>query len=216
MGSESVQMLRSNERLENRPFTRLEHIPFEHQAMCAMADSLCVLLERSPDIFHQPRPITVYRQEAMGREHRMILNRPDRLAIGLPLTVVGFFGQKLDEEALLPLRNKFDQALIAEFPNHPDLLSYSTLELPDGNFGNLVLFSRPEAKNHWNTDGTHARAVRELAPRYYASVRLYNGVLPRGLAASHALRLTWVKYYDYSARPVWRAQRTLSAGDYGH
>jgi hypothetical protein len=201
--------------MENRPFTRLEHIPVEHQAICAMADSLCLLLDSSPGVLQQPRPITVYRQEAMGRGQRMILNRPNRLVIGLPLTVVGFFGQKLDEEALLPRRNKFDQALIAEFPNHPELLSYSTLELPDGNFGNLVLFSRPEAKDHWNTDPTHARAVRELAPTYYASVRLYNGVLPRGLAASHALRLTRVKYYDYTARPVWRAQRVISPGDYG-
>lgn len=209
MGPENVLMLSANQLLSDRPFTQPEHIPPERLTMCAMVDSLCQLIESRPDVLRQPRPIFLYQEETGGRQQRLVINRPERLTMGHPVTVVGFFGQKLERADLLPLRNEFDQALIAEFPKHPDLLSYSTLELADGNFGNLVLFARSEAKNHWNSCTIHARAVRELAPEYYASVRLYNGVLPRGLAASRALRLTRVKYYDYTTQPVWRALRKL-------
>lgn len=203
-----------DEILEGRPFTHPEHVVEERKFMLLMADSLLNILNAQPEGLKGSAPIVVlHGQEGTGWQ-RQIINRPVELSLGHPLTVVGFFGQKLDRMDLVQERNSLDQALISDFPNHPYLLSYSSLELPSGDFGNLVIFSRQEGKDHWSACPTHIRAVSELAPEYYASVRLYNGVLPRGLQANHALRLTCVKYYDYTASTIWRAQRQLQAARY--
>ena len=91
-----------------------------------------------------------------------------------------------------------------------ELLAYVSVCLPSGNFANLVLFASAEGKDAWGQSERHSLAVRVLTPDYYAAVRLYNGELPGGIAASETLRLNLVKYYDYGSRPLWRAVRPLS------
>ena len=63
-------------------------------------------------------------------------------------------------------------------------------------------------KSAWMEGANHARAV-DLSPTYYTSVRIYNGTLPGGVAAPHALHLTKVKYYDFESNPPWRGERSL-------
>jgi hypothetical protein len=130
-----------------------------------------------------------------------------------PLVVVGFFGQRRRQakEGREELAHALDKALMTELPAHEDLLAYTTLALPTGNYSNLVVFAREEGIRHWGKSPTHVEAVRDLTPDYYVSVRLYNGALPFGLANADALRLTLVKYYDYQETPLWRAVRTFQS-----
>jgi hypothetical protein len=83
--------------------------------------------------------------------------------------------------------------------------------LADEDCGNLVLFGHDAAINHWGHSQAHMKAVYELSPSYYDSVRLYNGRLPLGLMVSNLLHITRIKYYDYSAVPLWRALREIVA-----
>ena len=124
------------------------------------------------------------------------------------LTVVGFFGQKRPNADIKPLLAA-DKAFEATFHDHPGLLSLSTVRLPDGDFGNLVLFTDSEAKDHWNHSPLHYQLVAEISPPYYRSIRLNNGILPNGLDAPDKLTLVRTRYIVYSSDPPWRALRPL-------
>ena len=108
---------------------------------------------------------------------------------------------------------KADKLFEAEFHNHPDLLSLSTVRVANGNFGNLVVFANPEGISKWNNSAVHRKLVAEISPPYYFTIRLNNGWLPRGLDVPDGLWIERVKYIDYSSTPYWRAVRTLAAGD---
>jgi hypothetical protein len=204
----NVVELEKTDIVQQRPFTNPGHTSRERALMCQMVDRLRSVVA-PPDLHvDAPNPLVLLEQEPDGRPHRVVVTAPERLADLVPLTVVGFFGQKRSEVDLTAL-DAADEMLIADFPRHPDVLSYSSLELGDGDCGNLVLLARPEAKSQWSHWEAHARAVREIAPQVYRSVRLYNGELPNGIAASDALRLTCVKYYDYRCSPFWRGVRWI-------
>jgi hypothetical protein len=151
-----------------------------------------------------PRPFVVEGREADGRMHRTIVCHGARLRDGRDLGWVGFFAAKRPDVDASPLRVRDDE-LVREFPAHPGILSYSSLEVGAGNWGNLILLDGDDARDHWRTSARHAHAVRELAPRHYTDVRLHLGVLARGVGAEGEPVLHRTKYYDY--RDAWRAER---------
>jgi hypothetical protein len=207
-----IRFLEPMEILPERPFTHPRHTTNDLTALRYMIDQLCSLLEEPARYAQQPPPVTLYQLEANGRQHRFVIAQPEHLQIpNRPLTVVGFFGQKRERISISisPLMEAMDKALRAEFPHHPDLLSYSTLELAGEDCGNLVLFAHDGAIDHWGSSQAHLKAVYELSPSYYDSVRLYNGRLPLGLMVSNLLHLTRIKYYDFSSTPLWRAVREI-------
>jgi hypothetical protein len=153
-------------------------------------------------------PLVVERREASGRLHRAILLDSRRLGAGRDLVWVGFFGAKRRDVDAAPLA-AVDDELIRELPAHPDILSYSSLELDDGDWGNLILLDGDAAREEWRTGARHADATRVLAPRHYTHVRLHQGILPGGAAPGGGLILRRTKYYDYRGGTTWRAEREL-------
>ncbi len=191
-----------------RPFTDPGRSAEDLTVMIYMADRLYWILSRSGELTVMLRPLRLDFQEADGRKHRVVVARPDELLLERDLTVVGFFGQKR-AEADPALFGTFDQELIDEFGQNPDILSYSSLQLPCGNWGNLVLFSRPEAKQQWGASPKHTYVAHELAPSYYTSIRLHNGQLPSGLVRSEDLTLQRTKYFDFRENGWWQAVREV-------
>ncbi len=210
MNGDNYTQLTLSDILEERPFTHPDHVSAELAILRSMVQSLCQTMEQLQSISPESRPIIQFHPEPHGRMQRIVLNRPKKLLRRNQLVVVGFFGQKRGDVEMLPLRNRLDKELIGEFPQHRDLLSYSTLEFLNGNFGNLILFTNEQAKSQWRVSRAHAEAVETLAPRYYRSVRLYNGILPGGILASETLHLTRVMYYDYEEMPPWLGLRAIS------
>jgi hypothetical protein len=151
-------------------------------------------------------PLVVERREPSGRLHRAILLDSRRLGAGRDLVWVGFFGAKRRDVDAAPL-TAVDDELVQELPAHPDVLSYSSLELDDGDWGNLILLDGDAAREEWRTGARHAYATRVLAPRHYAHVRLHQGILPGGAASGRGLILRGTKYYDYRDGTTWRAER---------
>lgn len=194
--------------INERPFTHPAHTLAEMKILRAMIDRLCLVVENHPR--QTPLPYPVMAPEPNGRSHRLALIHPKRLRQPGALVAIGFFGQRRSG-VCSALVDEMDVILVAELVEYPGLLSYSTLALGDGNFGNLILFEDLRAKNHWSGGKMHARAVT-LAPDYYYSVRIYNSILPDGITASSTLRLTEVKYFDYQSQPLWRATRKLEGG----
>ena len=153
-----------------------------------------------------PSPLVVAGHETGGRAHRAIVCDARRLGDGRDLAWVGFFAVKRRDVDSVPLAVRDDE-LIEEFPEHPGILSYSSLDLGDGDWGNLILLDGDEAREHWRVSERHAHAAHELAPRHYTDVRLHQGVLPGGVRARGTPVLRRTKYYDYRDAVTWRAER---------
>ncbi|MBI1881472.1 MAG: hypothetical protein HYR94_25105 [Chloroflexi bacterium] len=194
----------------DRPFTNPDHNVEDLAHLQHMAEKLRHLLSWPEAIPAQPRPLVLHLEETGGRRHRIAIARPEELLSGDELAVVGFCGQKWPEADRAPL-DAVDAELLDEFMLHPHLLSYSSLEVEDGNWRNLVLFGHPQGIGHWAISLKHTHAARELAPVYYKNIRLHNGVLPGGLILGNEIILTRTKYYDYQNQILWWAVRELQA-----
>lgn len=194
------------ERVAGRPFTDPDANVEDLAALRAMAEGLRTLLARRlPGV---PRPLALEAPAPPGREHRAIVCDDGRLRAPRDLAFVGFFAKRRPGLDYAPL-TQADDELILELPRHPGILSYSSLELADGNWGNLIVVDPPEAREQWREGEKHAYAVREIAPRYYAVVRLHNGLFPRGLLSGRDPILVRTKYYDFQGPEPWRAEREL-------
>lgn len=194
----------------DRPFTNPDHNAGDLAHLQYMVERLRGLLSQAQIIPARPRPYVLHLEEAGGRRHRIALARPEELVICPELAVVGFCGTRWPDADRAPL-DAVDAELLAEFMQHSYLLSYSSLEVEDGNWRNLVLFSHAQGIGHWAISLKHAQAAQVLAPSYYQNIRLHNGVLPGGLMSDHDLILTRTKYYDYQDQPLWWAVRELQA-----
>ena len=100
-------------------------------------------------------PLVLAGHETDGRAHRAIVCDTRRLGDGRDLAWVGFFAVKRRDVDPAPLAVRDDE-LIQEFPGHPGILSYSSLELGDGDWGNLILLDGDEAREHWRVSERHA------------------------------------------------------------
>ena len=191
--------------LAERPFTHPDFALVELKILRYMVDRLGLALESFPP--GERVPYLIKLSEADGRPHRLAINQPEKLRQGPHLAVVGFFGQRRNSD-LAALIDQLDKILVAELSQHLGLLSYCTLLLENGDFGNLVLFEDAVAQSHWSAGQTHARAV-QLSPGYYHSVRIYNGELPGGFKAGQTLYLTQARYYDYQSDSPWQGVRGI-------
>src|SRR2546426_481732 len=78
------------------------------------------------------------------------------------------------------------------------VLRYSSLELRNGDWCNLVLLSDAGAKTHIKGSEMHKYAAYHLAHSYYEWIRLHNGVMPEGLDHME-MQLQKTKYYTFQA-----------------
>jgi hypothetical protein len=129
-------------------------------------------------------PLLYYSEERHRRTHRIAIYQPGELPLTSSIAFVGFVSGKRKPTSP-PVVNEIhvvDKKLIAQLVGIPGILSYSSLELRDGNWCNLVLLSDANAKIHVKNTDTHAYAAYQLAPSYYDWIRLHHGIMPRGLA----------------------------------
>ncbi|MDX1612824.1 MAG: hypothetical protein R3300_00865 [Candidatus Promineifilaceae bacterium] len=206
---EDVDLLGPTDVIEDRPFTNPDRIDSDLNTLRYMIDQLCLFVEEQGDKA-QDRPIVRHLPSRESWIYRLIVVRPEQLLQPGALLFVGFLGRR-KSEGDLEAAAEFDRTLVAELPEYPGLLSYSTMALVSGDFSNLVVFSDPSVKTAWSRSRAHAQAVDKLAPDYYASVCLYNGRLPHGVHDSSRATLQRVKYFDYQTKPMWRAIRVFDS-----
>lgn len=142
------------ETVAGRPFSDLERNEMDLAAMRLMAARLREVLESGVE--PAPVPWILSRSEA-GRHHRIVVLNRDALLSERDLTAVGFFGQSrpdLDPAAWNELQT-VDWELVEEFGRHPGVLSYSTLELPNRDYGDLALLTDSQACEHWMASAKH-------------------------------------------------------------
>ena len=194
------------ELVPEKPFTHTDHIEKDREVLVHMAGQASLVLEKQVDSLGENR--TVFIKESDGRYHRFFVPRPKILAGAKNIYLVGFFSHKQAGAAPNHFGDLDDQ-LIEQLPTFQEILSYSTMALPEGDFGNLVLLSDEEVKLRWMQGEIHSQAVA-LSPAYYQYVRINNGLLPGGVMQPDLLEITRVKYYDFEQDPSWKAVRELT------
>src|SRR5438270_5161339 len=141
-----------------------------------MAQRVSVTLRSRAQEIAPTRPMLFYLDERRRRIHRMAIYNPEELLRHNELAFVGFVSGKLK-----PLRPSvaadlriMDKKLVKELANTPGLLSYSSLELHEGHWCNLVLLNDPELKLRLKNAATHRYAAYEVAPSCYEWMRLHH------------------------------------------
>jgi hypothetical protein len=150
------------------------------------------------------RPFT---WEVHGLRRRTVVCEPGQIRERQRVCVVGFFGNRrvdMPSERV----DEIDARLLDEFRDYPGILSYSSIELADDYWANLVVHAEPEDREVWRTSAAHRHAV-EMSPKLYSSVRIYNGHLPDGVTGNRAIEIDAAKYWDYDVEPEWRALRVF-------
>lgn len=206
-----IRTLTPTEVVRDRPFTNPDRIVYDVNTLRYMVDQLCLFIEDNERQANLKPPVIVHQPSRDRWFYRLVITQPEKLMLADELEFVGFLGHRR-EDANRALADEFDEILVDEIPDHPGLLSYSTMAMLSGDFSNLVVFSDQNVKKAWSQGRTHEVAVQKITPDYYLSIKLYNGKLPGGIIASRALQLTRVKYYDYQVNPRWHAVREFSVG----
>jgi hypothetical protein len=152
-------------------------------------------------VFSRRKRPQVYKlQERHGRMHRIAIYQPQILHMESSLFFVGFISQKQKNlrPSILQEIQRIDKKLVEELADAPGILSYSSLELRNGDWCNLVLLGDANAKMHITSSETHNHAAYHLAHCYYEWIRLHNGVMPEGLDHTE-MHLLKSKYYTFHA-----------------
>lgn len=207
--SDRYAPLAETETCPDRPFTAPEHSRADVEHLRHIAVRLRETLRRAGAEAAGLRHHMLRMTEPDGRVLRLVIGNGAELLRPAPMPVIGFFGQRRSGAEYSPI-GRVDEELLEEFLQHPHIIAYCSLELPSTNWGNLVVMSNPDASQHWSASERHRYAAKELAPRYYAAVRIHNAELPAGLMGGDDLSLNRTKYYDYQTSDHWRGWRELT------
>lgn len=206
--AKTTVVLTPDQSVPDRPFTSPLLYERDWAILAYMLEDLRALLGEMADGALTVTPHAPFEWVVHGLKRRTIVCDPMRLHIRQDVCVVGFFGERHRDHDVSPLEEA-NADIVLEFRNYPGILSYSSMELADGNWANLVLHDQPEAREYWRASERHARAARELSPRYYRTVRIHNGLLPEGVMGHRAIALERTKYWDYASPRPWHAVRDL-------
>jgi hypothetical protein len=78
------------------------------------------------------------------------------------------------------------------------ILSYSSLQLGNGDWYNLVIMQDVAAKAHIKQNTTHSHAAYHLSTYYYEWIRIHNGLFLEGIDHTRML-LHKTKHYTFQA-----------------
>ena len=196
MNKDSYLNLR--EALEEHSLSHSEENEQDIVLLRYMAQRIYVTLYLLDEPTDPSQPLLYYSEEGNKHTHRIAIYKPQELLLNSKLDFVGFISRKQqpgDQEVIEEIRG-MDKKLIVELINTPGLMSYSSLELRDGRWCNLVLFSGAETKMHIRNSEMHAYAAYQLSPRYYEWIRLHNGIILAGLARNE-MQLQKTTYYVF-------------------
>lgn len=154
------------------------------------------------------RPNSVTFIKKSRRSLRIVLYDIDRLLAEKNLFVVIFYADKrsgLTEE----FNKEFfetDWKIAISLMGSNAILCYASEELKDGNWFNVVLFSKESEKHTVLASDTHQYAAYKMAPKRFNWIRLHNALLPNGITEYREIVFQKTRYYKFDEN--WFAVRT--------
>jgi len=197
-----------NEDVSDRPFTAVDLIDRDVSVLRGMLDDLVRVLDETDLGLKEITPHQRISWQEEGLARRLLICDETRLRAHQDACVVGFFGERRPEMDIGPLEEA-NSAIVAQFRNFPGILSYSSIELPNGYWANMVLHDDPVDREYWSRGALHAQAARTLGPIHYRTVRIHNARLTAGVMEKPRFAVKKIKYWDYTEEPEWVAEREL-------
>jgi len=205
----AARVLTSDQSITRRPFTSPGLYPRDLAILGYMLEDLRGLLTRIAEGRLTIAPYAPIEWVVLDLKRRVVICDAVKLHHRKSAQLVGFFGERrLDRDGSSLEEANFE--IVLEFQKYPGILSYSSMELADGNWANLVLHNVAEDRETWRASEIHARAARELSPLFYRTVRIHNGTLPDGVMGNRSIVVERTKYWDYGSTKVWHAVRELT------
>jgi hypothetical protein len=204
-------LLEPNESPADHPCAAVEHYHSDLALLGYLLQDLRVLVRRAAKGEIPLQPYGRITWEVHGLKRRTVTCDPIRLLERDDFQIVGF----LADRRTLPTAGELDEAeldVIDEFENYPGIVSYSSLELVDHQWANLVVHTTPDDREAWRHSERHIRAAEDLAPRVYHNVRIHNGCIPEGPIGRRTVVIESTKYWDYDSPEPWHAFREFPGG----
>jgi len=213
-------LLGRTEEVCSRPFTSIAHYNNDIALMNYLLLDLRTLIRRYSVDEIKLNSFQQYTWKVHDLERRIVVCDPRGLTHCSDVQIVGFFGDRRSradtQSPTANLMQELEEQLIEGFSEHPGILSYSSTELVDHYWANLVVHRREDDREQWRDFEVHRKAVSELAPNAYRSVRIHNGRVLNGIGGDQTVLLDCTKYWDYRDSPVWTAKRNLAVEDSMH
>ncbi len=149
-----------------------------------------------------------------GLQRRTVVCNPAELYQQRDVRIVGFFGDRNPADVDSGI-DHVELDLVSQFRNYPGILAYSSTELVDDQWANLVVHESAADREAWRHCPAHRHAVDFVSPRAYLGVRIHNGYLPGGVIGCGSVVLESTKYWDFTTTPTWHARRVLPGGATG-
>ena len=193
--------LLAGERIPERPFTDPEHSVQDLEHLTYMLHQVREAVETGV-LFDQL-------EETGSKGHVIRVYDANTLRQSKAFHFVGFRGFKREQPdlSLIEQVQGADKRLSGELSGHT-VLAYSSLELENNNWINLVLLRFGDDKTRFHGNPTHQYAARELAPQLYRHIRLHSGSL-NGLYGE--VRLERTQYHDFGEDDPWFALRVYDS-----
>lgn len=202
--------LRADEVVVGRPFTAVDMTKRDRKVLNRMLSDVRMIVAEVVEGVRVLEPFQKLAWKERRLTHRLLICDVERLRAHQGLCVVGFFAERRTDLDIAPLEAA-NSEMVSEFDAYPGILSYGSVELPGGHWGNLVLHDDPVDTEYWRQSRIHSRAVETLSPIHYANVRIHRGRLTSGLFDRPSVAIERTKYYDYSGSEPWRAERPVAA-----
>jgi len=186
-----------------RPFTSVEQ-QRKDQAVLRDIGAEMLKIKQYPPTRELPHGARFHGLMHEGLEHHHYILKEAGLSEG-PLSIVGFLSRMkptVDVQRLFEIDSKMLEQL-AEFEG---FLTYSPTEYRSGLWANLAVFKSPEARDHWASNSTHLKAIKELGHSSYDNVRLHLGTWP---SIDEPMEWVATKYLHYTDLGLWRGVRTM-------
>ncbi len=201
-------VLTADQGVPGRPFTSVDRYERDSSILTSMVEDLRALLASAAAGTIDLVPHRKITWRVHGMKRRVIVCDPERLATASELFAVGFMAERNPDLPITALE-RANTKIVKEFVHYPGILSYSSWELADRQWANLVLNEDRFAAERWRESEAHRRAVAELSPRHYRNVVIHHGRLPGGLRGGRWIVIDRTRYIDFTGGQTWRAVREL-------
>lgn len=142
-----------------------------------------------------------------NRRCRVIIYNFEKLIKRKNIFAVVFYGYKR-ENTIDKENSEFfntDWEIAMNMTGNNNILCYASQEFADGNWFNIVLFTKSSGKRDVKIKEKHSYAAYTLAPKRFSWVRLHNATLPKGLSNNMRVKYLSTKYYNFDK--MWFAKR---------
>jgi hypothetical protein len=184
----ATRQLSMTETVRGKPFTSPGRYERDQQILAYMLEDLRATLGEMAEGAVTIRPHEPTEWTVMGLRRRLIICDPMRIGKRSKVHVVGFFGERRRDRDSGPLEQA-NAEIVLEFRDYPGILSYTSIELADGNWANLVIHDAPHDRERWRSSQRHAQVATALSPLYYVNVRIHNGHIPAGVMGGRSIIL---------------------------